>query len=112
MSCFYPFELAKYICMLCSQPYTAAFSNVAGPLKKRNSSDNYESSNTSESDLISEPKHISGVMTPGGGSIPMTLTCLSQNNVYRIALCCEKGCLPDYKGFFDLVIKNIQFIES
>lgn len=61
----------------------------------------------SETDLISEPEHISGVMLPGGGPIPLTVTCISTLGKYRVALSCEAYSIPDYEVFFEMLERNL-----
>jgi len=130
---FYPFDIARWCCIASSSPYTGAFSNVIGPLRRRKSissnrsassddiSDpNYSSAsseaishaNNCRSMLMSEPEHFAGIMIPGGGSIPLTLTCLSNSGKYRVSMCCEKSCIPDFRELFEKIIKVVKEIEK
>ena len=111
-----PFEWTRFYTLHHSDLYTCVFSNLPGPLTKRQgnspdqiSDDGRSISTTSNGDspFVSEPEHISGVIVPGAGTLPLAITCVSITGMYRIGMTVNKACLPNYKVVFAKLVGHL-----
>lgn len=99
----YPFDILSWMIQRSSQPHTATFSNVAGPLRRRTEEEKRKGETGGVSDLVGEPSSIGGIMIPGGQHIPIAITSISQNGTVRLSVCCQEESMPDYQQFFALL---------